>query len=142
MKYLVMAAMLMAGAATYAQEPVMPQNMKTPAERVTPVQKAEKLSAQLGLNASQQVKVKALFEEQEKSMKATREKFKAQKDEASRNEMVQAMKENREKFNQGMKATLTEAQYAQWKEQSGKRASGFPRNRDKTLQSSPDIKKD
>nr|WP_322623003.1 hypothetical protein [uncultured Flavobacterium sp.] len=114
MKYIVMAALLMAGVATHAQEPLREQSLKTRTERLTPAQRADKLTESLGLTADQQTKVKVLLEEQEKSSSELREKYKGERDEASRKARVEAMKDSREQFKIKMKEILTPDQFTKW----------------------------
>lgn len=124
MKYIVMAALLMAGVATHAQEPIKGQSLKAPVERLTPAQRTEKLTESLALTADQQTKVKGLYEEQEKRSNDLREKYKGQRDEESRKARVQEMKDSREQFKTKMKDILTPDQYAKWQSANDRPRSG------------------
>jgi Spy/CpxP family protein refolding chaperone len=114
MKYIVMAALLMAGVAAHAQEPLKQQGAKAPVERLTPAQKADKLTATLGLTADQQVKVKAAYEEQEKMTNESKDKYKEKRDPESRKAWVQDIKATRDQFKASMKEALTPEQYKKW----------------------------
>lgn len=114
MKYLVMAALLMAGAATYAQQPVEQQALRPRTEKLTPEQKAKKLTVNLGLSADQEVKVKGLYEDQEKVADQLKAKYKGAAVREDRTALMQDLKANREQFDVKMKEVLTVEQYTKW----------------------------
>lgn len=137
----------MTGVATFAQTEIKPATATTsPArERMTPELQTKKITENLGLNADQQAKVKALYTEQE----TTRAELKKQrkeiaKDENARAEMLAKVKAEREAFNLKMKEILTPEQFTKWEASKKRTASqddvkAHPELKDNTAQG---VKKD
>jgi len=111
-----MAAMLLAGLTTFAQEKApVKEGGRPKMEKVTPDQQSRELAQSLNLNDSQQAKVKALYAEQEKqraAAKPTEPKPGEKHDHAA---MQAQMKKDNDAFDVKMKNILTADQYTKWK---------------------------
>lgn len=97
------------------------EHEKRKADKKTPEQhaadRAAHLEKQLTLNATQKSQVEQLILTRQKETKALHEKYKGQDKAAGKAEY----KAVREKFDAGMKATLTPAQYKKWKAEQKKK---------------------
>ena len=142
MKKIVTGLLLLAAIGTYAQEKTVrprvgsaerPVGDKIKNEKklhiVTPDEQAKQIAKELNLNDVQQAKVKALYEEQEKSRAALAPEMKKmekgeQHDHAA---MQKKMKEDNTVFETKMKNILSKEQYATWQEsvKKGHRSIGF-----------------
>lgn len=120
MKKLIIAALLVVGMTTFAQDK-KERPKRAQMEKITPEQRQEKqlqrMTTELGLNAKQQEQMKQLLAEQ-----ATKREAMMEKREASREEMKKQreasrdkMEKQRETMENKMKAILTPEQLAKWK---------------------------
>ncbi|PRZ25220.1 hypothetical protein [Flavobacterium granuli] len=120
MKKLIIAALLVVGMTTFAQDK-KERPKRAQMEKMTPEQRQEKqlqrMTTELGLNAKQQEQMKQLLAEQ-----ATKREAMMEKREASREEMKKQreasrdkMEKQRETMENKMKAILTPEQLAKWK---------------------------
>ena len=125
MKKLIIAALLVAGMTTYAQEKrEMPNRANM--ERMTPEERQERqlkrLTTELTLNAQQQEQVKQLLA----SQSANRENFMDRKElskeemKARREAAVKKMQDDRKIMEDKMKVILTPAQFGTWKSDQDK----------------------
>ena len=125
MKKLIIAALLVAGMTTYAQEKrEMPNRANM--ERMTPEERQERqlkrLTTELTLNVQQQEQVKQLLA----SQSANRENFMDRKElskeemKARREAAVKKMQDDRKIMEDKMKVILTPAQFGTWKSDQDK----------------------
>lgn len=114
MKYIVMAALLMAGVAAYAQQPIKNAAAQERMKKLTPEERAKNLTKRYGLSEEQEAKVKALYEEQDKATEEMRAKRKAEAVKEDREVLIQELKARREEFKTKMKDILTPEQYTKW----------------------------
>ncbi|MXN92183.1 hypothetical protein GR160_13205 [Flavobacterium sp. Sd200] len=130
MKKVVMAVMLLAGVAGFAQDkPAKAEGNKPKTEKkgqkhgLTADEHAKKLAQDLALNDAQQAKVKEIFAEQEKKRAADPELKKMEKGEQHDHAAMEAkMKKDEAALDTKMKNILNAEQYAKWKELSKKGA--------------------
>jgi|GEM_PF-3005091 len=118
MKHLLMAALMMTGVATFAQTAVKTENTalaKPKREKVTPELQTKKLTEELTLTAEQQVKVRALYEQEAQAKAVLKEERKAAVDEAAKEALKAKAKDDKEAFKAKMKEILTAEQFAKWK---------------------------
>jgi periplasmic protein CpxP/Spy len=120
MRYIVMAALLMAGVATYAQEPVPVQ--KKPArermKKLTAEERAKNLTTRLELSTEQEAKVKVLYEEQDKATDELKAKPRSGTAREDMTALVQELKASRQQFKVKMKDILTPEQYTKWQSEN------------------------
>jgi|GEM_PF-2188910 len=131
MKKIVTGLLLLAAIGGYAQaKPINLNKVSTPREKmsgkklykVTPDEQAKELAKQLNLDDKQQAKVKALYEEKEKSRAALAPELKKmengeQHDHAA---MKKKMKEDNTAFETKLKGILSKEQYTTWQESKKK----------------------
>lgn len=124
MKKIVTGLLLLAAIGGYAQEkPVKPAGEKVKSEnkmqkqKVTPNEQAKQIAKELNLNDTQQAKVKALYEEQEKARAKNPDAVKMAKGEQHDHAaMEKKMKEENVAFETKMKNILSKEQYVKWQE--------------------------
>lgn len=128
MKHLLMAALMMTGVATFAQTAVPAKKTeltKPKREKVTPETQTKKLTEELALTPEQQVKVKALYEQEAQTRAALKEERKAAADDAARAAVKVKAKDDKEAFKAKMKEILTAEQFAKWKTFKAKQPSAL-----------------
>ncbi|UUF16513.1 MULTISPECIES: hypothetical protein [Flavobacterium] len=123
MKKLFIAAMLLIGIASFAQDADQ-KPAREQRERLTPEQRNEKqlqkLTTELGLDANQQTQVKQLLAERSAKAEKLRETREARKDsdvkptDAEREAFKNELKAEKEANEAKMKAILTADQYTKW----------------------------
>jgi protein CpxP len=120
MKKVVMALLLMAGVAGFAQEkpatkPDAPKHKMDKGPKVTPEEQAKQIAKELSLDDAQQAKVKALYAEQEKKRAADIDVKKMEKGEQHDHAAMEArMKKENAAFDTKMKGILSKEQYTKW----------------------------
>lgn len=127
MKNLIVTALLIAGISSYAQQTPRMERQKQRSERMTIEKRSElrleRLSAELGLNATQRSEMSKLFAEKkaaQANFKANRKAVKeAQGNDSRKGELRKQMIAQNEVFGQKMKSILTADQYAKWESSKG-----------------------
>ena len=120
MKKLIIAALLVAGMTTYAQEKKETPN-RANMERMTPEERQERqlkrLTTELTLNAQQQEQVKQLLASQTVNRQNQMDRKELSKEEmkARREAAVKKMQDDRKIMEDKMKVILTPAQFGTWK---------------------------
>jgi len=119
MKKLFIAALLVVGLTTFAQDK-KERPRRADMEKMTPEQRSERrlerMKTELNLDEKQQEQVKQLFAEQDKKWEANRGEMQ------NRREMSrEKMEEERKMMNDKMKAILNPEQFKKWKENQEKR---------------------
>lgn len=120
MKKLIIAALLVAGMTTYAQEKKETPN-RAKMERMTPEERQERqlkrLTTELTLNAQQQEQVKQLLASQTVNRQNQMDRKELSKEEmkARREAAVKKMQDDRKIMEDKMKVILTPAQFGTWK---------------------------
>ncbi|GEP49365.1 hypothetical protein FNO01nite_00370 [Flavobacterium noncentrifugens] len=131
MKNLFMAALLMVGMASFAQEKTAPLQKREQTEKMTPEQRNElklkRMTVELGLNEKQQKEMSVLISEQTEKRDATHKERVANKvngvkptaDEQFKKES-QMLDEKKDMLDK-MKKILTPEQYAKWDKMNSER---------------------
>ena len=144
MKKLFIAAMLLIGIASFAQDADQ-KPAREQREKLTPEQRNEKqlqkLTTELGLDANQQAQVKQLLAERSAKAEKFRETREARKDndvkptDAEKEAFKNELKAEKEGNEAKMKAILTADQYTKWQ-------SLREKNKDKAKEKMKDYKKE
>jgi hypothetical protein len=119
MKKFLLAALLITGMSTFAQEITKADFEQPKKEKLTPAERTQKLTTELGLDEKQQVKVKEVFIKQEKTNADLKQEYKAAND-ASKAAVREKIKNENVAFRASLKEILTKEQYTKW-ETSAKR---------------------
>lgn len=127
MKKIVIVAALLMAVSGFAQEKKESARQQHKTEKVTPEEQSKQLGKELGLDARQQEKVKALYTEQEKQRAAFKpEGEKSEKPQKPNREEAQAkIKKENDAFDSKMKDILKPEQYTKW-QASQKKGKGGP----------------
>ena len=131
MKKFVVAVMLLAGIAGFAQEKKAVKEGAQPhkKEKVTTDEQANQLAKELNLDAKQQAKVKELYADQEKQRAAAKPEELKKGEKHDHAAMEAKIKTENEAFDKKMKGVLTNEQYTKWKESGKKQHQDKPRGK-------------
>jgi len=131
MKNLFMAALLMVGMASFAQEKIAPLQKREQLEKMTPEQrndlKLKKMTVELGLNDKQQKEMSVLISEQSVKRENARQQRVADRKNGvkptadERYKMESQILDEKKEMLDKMKTILTAEQYAKWDKISSER---------------------
>lgn len=126
MKKFVIAALLLAGVAGFAQERKEPREGQKPKKELTADEKTKTLTEELQLNEKQQAKVKEVYAEEHKRRESNKPNGAAKGEKPNREAMEAKMKEDQAATDKKMKDILTAEQYTKWK--SSQKKEGFKKH--------------
>ncbi|WP_051200083.1 hypothetical protein [Flavobacterium subsaxonicum] len=115
MKKFVMAALLLASVAGFAQDKKELKEGHKPKTEITPDEQAKNLTKELGLNDKQQAKVKAFYTEEQKKRESNKPEGGKKGEKPDATAMEAKMKEEQAATDKKMKGILTDEQYTKWK---------------------------